>query len=98
MWCAILIQVSQFSLNVHRDMHSRVFVPSLAILGGGVRGSLTSEGPERSSEAGSTLLALGHYPRDPTFCSGQAVATAAIWVDGRAALLWRRRLDRCCVV
>ena len=55
-----------------------VHSPSLAIYGGGVRGSLTSEGPERSSEAGSTLLALGHYPRDPTFCSGQAVATAAI--------------------
>ena len=27
------------------------------------------------------------HPGHPTFCSGQAEATAAIWVDGRAALL-----------
>ena len=31
-------------------------------------------------------------------CSDQAVTTAAICVDGRAAPLWRRRLDRCSVV
>ena len=37
-------------------------------------------------------------PRHPTSRSGRAVAIAAIWVDGRAAPLWRRRLDRCWVV
>ena len=32
------------------------------------------------------------------FCRGQAVTVAAGWVDGRGALLWRRRLDRCGIV
>ena len=53
-----------------------------------VEGSGNSQGLEPTRPG---TLRPGH----PTFCSGQTVATAAIWVDGRAAPLWRRRLDRC---
>ena len=55
-------------------------------------GEPTSKGPLDPTRPGT--LRPGH----PTFCSGQAVATAAFWVDGRAAPLWRCHLDRCGVV
>ena len=51
--------------NVHCNMHSLVFVPSLAILGGGVRESQTSEGPGRSSEAGRPYKARDIMSKTP---------------------------------